>query len=105
MAPVTSRSSVSSYSVGSRMSGRSVLDTERMDELKQCKNQLEEALRQVKAEMKAGGAKSTARQSTSRTSNQLTARSGVSTASSAMPTDWQAWGRGLTRDQGLSARR
>merc|ERR1712127_584284 len=97
MSPATARStSASASSTGSR------LDTERMNELKQVKSELEEALRQVKDEMKRGGAGS----DTKSTARCKTGRSDVSrsTASSAMPTDWEAWGRGKKKSEGLTGR-
>merc|ERR1711907_289160 len=81
------------------------MDTSRMNELAQVKRELEEALRQVKAEMRQGGAtKSQMGGSTSRSQSVMSDVSGT-TCSSAMPTDWEAWGKGKRKDQGLTTRR
>merc|ERR1711907_257181 len=111
MAPSTARSQSMSSRLSSR-SGRSDVTTSTqrrqndLEELSRVKKDLEEALRQVKAEMKAAGAtKSQMGGSTSR-SNLVTARSdtSASTMTSAMGTDWEAWGRGKKKDQ-LNTRR
>merc|ERR1711908_18393 len=92
--PSTARSDASS-----RLSSRSC-ETVRLDELAKVKKELEEALRQVKYEMKQKGAtKSQLGGSTARSISALSDVSG-STCSSAMPTDWEAWGNGKKKGQG-----
>ena len=99
--PTTARSGMSTMRSGmSGASGDFPLDTERMNDLKKVKQELEEALRQVKNEMRHGGAtKSEIGGSTARTQIK-TARTNVSgstATSSVMGTNWEVWGRGLPK--------
>merc|ERR1711924_528807 len=96
--PSTARSDASS-----RLSSRSC-ETVRLDELAKVKKELEEALRQVKYEMKQKGATNLSSEEALLEvfRRSLTCRARLS---SAMPTDWEAWGNGKKKGQGLTTRR
>merc|ERR1712196_12511 len=100
--PISSRSTSRSSNATAR-----AIDPEQMEELVKVKRELEEALRQVKKEIKQGGGPASDTSSACGRSTARSMRSDVSgsTTSTYNITDWEAWGRGKKKGQLNTGRR